>query len=117
MQHTLAEAPEVARQTGFVQRERTFDGAGFFLFLLFGWLANAEAPLGELTQVAQDCAITISASGLSQRFSAECAQFMQAMLERLSRKLMRAAPVDIPLLRRFRAVIVEDSSSVTLPAA
>src|SRR5713101_7390641 len=117
LREMIAEAPEVARQTGFVQRERTFDGAGFFLFLLFGWLANAEAPLEELTQVAQDCAITISGSGLSQRFSAECAQFMQAMLERLSQKLMRAAPVDIPLLRRFGAVIVEDSSSITLPAA
>lgn len=77
----------------------------------------AEASLEELTQVAQDCAITISASGLSQRFTAECAQFMQAMMERLSRKLMRADPVDIPLLRRFRAVIVEESSSITLPAA
>ncbi len=46
LREMIAEAPEVARQTGFVQRERTFDGAGFFLFLLFGWLANAEAPLG-----------------------------------------------------------------------
>jgi hypothetical protein len=117
LQEVIAEAPEVARQTGFVQRERNVHAAEFFLFLLFGWLEHAEAPLEELTQVAQDCAITISASGLSQRFTAECAQFMQAMLERLSRKLMRADPVDIPLLRRFSAVIVEDSSSVTLPAA
>ena len=37
LQEVIAEAPEVARQTGFVQRERNFAGAEFFLFLLFGW--------------------------------------------------------------------------------
>jgi hypothetical protein len=38
------------------------------------------------------------------------------MLERLAQVQMQAECVDIPLLRRFSAVVVEDSSSILLPA-
>ena len=41
---------------------------------------------------------------------------MQRLLERLAEVRMQAEAVDVPLLRRFQRVIVEDSSSVMLPA-
>jgi hypothetical protein len=46
----------------------------------------------------------------------EAAIFMQRVLERLSEVQLQAEAVDVPLLRRFSAVVVEDSSSVLLPA-
>ncbi len=115
LEQVLAEANEVARETGFIRRERNFDGAQFFLLLLFGWLEQADASLDALTQVAQECEVELSAPGLSKRFTGACARFMQAMLERMAAQLMQADPVDIPLLRRFEAVVVEDSSVVGLP--
>ena len=115
LEQVLAEANEVARETGFIRRERNFDGAQFFLLLLFGWLEQADASLDALTQVAQECEVELSAPGLSKRFTPACARFMQAMLSRMAAKLMQADPVDIPLLRRFEAVMVEDSSVVGLP--
>src|SRR5256714_4174297 len=115
LEQVLAEANDVARETGFIQRERNFDGAQFFLLLLFGWLEQADAPLDALTEVAQECEVELSAPGLSKRFTPACARFMQAMLERMAAKLMQADPVDIPLLRRFEAVVVEDSSVVGFP--
>lgn len=115
LKELLAEAGRLARETGFIVRERQIEGAGFFLSLVVGWLENADATLEELTQVFQEGQIEISAPGLSQRFTPEAAQFMRAMLERVTQKVIQAAPVEIKLLRQFRAVIVEDSSSIVLP--
>src|SRR2546423_6931288 len=115
LEQVLAEANDVARETGFIQRERNFDGAQFFLLLLFGWLEQADAPLDALTQVAQECEVELSAPGLSKRFTPACARFMQAMVERMAAKLMQADPVGLPLLRRFEAVGGGDSSVVGLP--
>jgi hypothetical protein len=85
------------------------------LLLVFGWLEQADASLDALPQVAQECEVDLSAPGLSKRFTAACTRFMQAMLQRMAAQLMQADPVDIPLLRRFEAVVVEDSSVVGLP--
>jgi len=111
------DADRLAQETGFIQRQRAFRGAQFAQALVFGWLDQADATLDELTQVAQECEISISAPGLSKRFTAEAAQFLHALLKRLVEKVMAAEPVEVPLLRRFSAVIVEDSSVVTLPTA
>jgi hypothetical protein len=110
------DAPRLARETGFIQRERNFDGSDFAQVLIFGWLQNGEASLDELTQVAQERDVTLSGSGLSQRFTPQCAQFMRLLFERLAQRRIQAQAVEIPLLRRFRAVLIEDSSVITLPA-
>lgn len=117
IKEVVAEAPRLAREAGFIVRERKIDGAGFFSSLVFGWLEKADATLDELTQVFQACHIAISSPGLSKRFTPEAARFMRAMGELLTQKVIQAAPVEIGLLRRFCAVIVEDSSSVVLPAS
>ncbi|HWF04901.1 MAG TPA: IS4 family transposase [Candidatus Angelobacter sp.] len=110
------EANPLARETGFIQRERNFSGAEFAQLLIFGWLQNGQASLEELSQVAQEVEVTLSAPALSQRFTRQCADFMRRLFERLAQKRMRAEAVEIPLLRRFTAVVIEDSSSITLPA-
>src|SRR5438552_16219266 len=82
------DAPRLARETGFIQRERNFDGSDFAQVLIFGWLQNGEASLDELTQVAQERDVTLSGSGLSQRFTPQCAQFMRLLVERLAQRRM-----------------------------
>jgi hypothetical protein len=110
------EACHLARETGFIERERTFDGADFAQSLIFGWLQEPEIRLEGLIQVLGRRQVQLSAPGLSQRFTEACAIFFQRLLERLSAMQMQAEEaVDCALLRRFGAVIVEDSSSVQLP--
>src|SRR5260370_16490528 len=46
------EANELAKETGFVQRERSISGADFAQTLIFGWLQEPEGTLGGRTQTA-----------------------------------------------------------------
>jgi hypothetical protein len=110
------EACRLARETGFIERERSFDGADFAQSLIFGWLQEPQISLDGLIQVLGRREVTLTSSGLSQRFTKECATFFQRLLERLSAMQLQAEKaVDCALLRRFRAVIVEDSSQIQLP--
>ncbi len=109
------DAKRIAREIGFVKRERNLNGADFVQTVVFGWLEKGDASLERLTQVAQEREMTISAPGLSKRFTPQAAILLEKILGRLAQYRMRAEAVEIPLLRRFSAVILEDSSSVTLP--
>jgi hypothetical protein len=106
-----------ARETGFIQRERNFSGADFVQMMAFGHLAHPQSTLDQLTQVAQLEDVQISRSGLQQRFTESAATFLQAVLEDLVEHVLATEPVEVALLKRFTHVILEDSSSIILPAA
>lgn len=110
------EANELAKESGFIQRERVLSGADFAQTLIFGWLSEPEITLDGLTQVAGRRDVQITASGLCQRFTAAAVTFLQRLLERLTQVRLQAEPAPIALLKRFTAVIVEDSSRIGLPA-
>lgn len=109
-------ANQLARETGFVKRQRAITGAGFAQTLILGHLERPDERIDGLVQVLQRREETITASGLSQRFTEEAADLMERLLEEVTAVPLQAEAVDIPLLRRFTAVVVEDSSSVLLPA-
>jgi hypothetical protein len=109
------EADQLAREVGFTQRQRVLSGADFVQTLIWGWLQEPQITLDGLTQVLQRRETSISASGLCQRFTPEAAYLLQRVLERLSAEQMAVEAVDIPLLKPFTAVIVEDSTSIVLP--
>src|SRR5437667_6051736 len=110
------EAAQLARETGFIERERQLSGADFAQILIFGWLQEPELTLDGLSQLAQLREVSISSPGLSHRFTAEAAAFLHAILQRVANQHMRAEAVDIALLRRFWAVLVEDRTQIRLPA-
>ena len=109
------EANQLAKETGFIVRERAFAGADFAQALILGWLQRPDERVEGFVQILERREVSITASGLSQRFTPEAAAFMQRLLERLAEVSMPAEAVDVPLLRRFSAVVVEDSSVVMLP--
>jgi hypothetical protein len=116
LQRTLTQTPErLGRETGFVQRQSKLTATDFVQTVIFAWLQEPDITLDGLTQVLGRRQVSITASGLSQRFGPEAASLMQRMLEELSAQALSSLAVEIPLLRRFSAVIVEDSSSITLP--
>jgi len=110
-------ADHLARRTGFVQRASKLTGAAFAQALVFGWLANPQASVEALAQAAAAVGVTISAQGLDQRFTEAAAVFLEDMLAAAVQTVIAADPVAIPLLERFTAVVLLDSSTLTLPAA
>ena len=94
------ETRQLARETGFIERERAFNGADFAQALILGWLQRPDERLEGFTQILERRDVSITASGLSQRFTQQAALFMERVLERLSEVQMQVEAVDVPLLRR-----------------
>src|SRR2546421_8734774 len=109
------EVEQLAREVGFVKRHVVLSGADFVHSLILGWLQEPEITLDGLTQVLERREVSISAPGLSQRFTPEAATLLQRVLARLCAGQMQVEPVEIALLKQFSAVILEDSSTITLP--
>ena len=109
-------ANRAARATRFVQRRSKLSGAKFVQTLVFGWLANPTATYEELAQTVATLGVRISPQGLEQRFTAAAAQCVERVLQAAVQHVIAAAPVAIPLLQRFTAVYLEDSTQVQLPA-
>jgi len=106
-------AAEAGRTTRFVQRISPLKGATFSQTLMFGFLGNPQATLEELTQTAAALGVEISPQALDQHFTA-AACLHQVLLTAIAR-VITAEPVAIPLLQRFTAVYVQDSSTIVLP--
>ena len=109
-------ATRAAHTTGFGQRRSKLSGAKFVQTLVFGWLATPQATYAELTQTAATLGVRLSPQGLEQRFTAQAAQCVARVLQAAVQQVSAAAPVAIPLLQRFTAIYIQDSTQVQLPA-
>jgi len=110
-------AKHAARATGFVRRRSKLSGAKFVQTLVFGWVANPEATYEELVQTAATLGVPLSPQGLEQRFTEKAAQCGEGVLRAAVQHVIAAAPVAIPLLQRFTAIYLDDSTQVQLPPA
>lgn len=118
MQTVLTDvARQAGRQSGFVQRQSKLDGAGLAQTLVFGFLANPQATWDELAQTAATCGIAITAQGLDERLGPGAAECLRQVLQAAVGSLLRAEPVALPLWQRFNGVYIQDSTTVSLPAA
>lgn len=116
MRNILTEyAERVERGTGFVERASKMGGAEFVQTLSFGWLSNPDATLEELAQAAATIGVKISAQGLDQRFTESGARLLKKVLDEAVTQLFRGEAPALPILKRFSAVYIQDSSVIELP--
>jgi hypothetical protein len=108
----------LARATGCVRRQRKCSGADVVQMLVFGFQQHPQASLEDLASTAEIRDVSVTDTAVDKRFTPACARLLHAILEELTSVVVEAAQdVPIRLLRRFSAVILEDSSSMTLPDA
>src|SRR5882724_6947541 len=111
------DAEDAAAAAGLIRRRRCFSGASFVQTLTFGWLANPQASLDELADLAADLGCSVSPQALDQRFTPAAADCLARVLEAALLRLVQADPVAAPLLQRFGGVYVRDCSTISLPGA
>jgi hypothetical protein len=119
IQTVLCDAPErLERSSGLIQRKRKdkVTGARLAQTLVLGWLSHPGANPGKLIQSAAEVGLNISEKGLRKRMNRRTATFLLDLLEVALAQVVMADPVSLPLLERFSAVCIEDSSTITLPA-
>jgi hypothetical protein len=117
MQQVLSvEADQLGRESSFVQRQSKLGGAELAQTLAFGWLSNPQASLEELTQTAASLGVVITPQGLDQRFTSAAADCLKGVLEAAVKRVVCASsPAALPILQRFPAVYLQDSSIIKLP--
>ena len=91
-------------------------GSSFVQTLVMGYWSNPQATTSDLNQAAGTVGIQISRQGIDQRYGSEAAAVLKRVLEVSMEKMLSVNPVNLPVLRRFNAVRIEDSSTITLPA-
>jgi hypothetical protein len=111
------EVPELARATGAVKRERTkgLDAVTLVSCVIFGFWQDPQLRLSGLAQVAQRREVHVTPSAICQRFTPQTAELLLQVLQRFTQVHLESEAVKTPLLKQFSAVIVEDSSTITLP--
>lgn len=117
METVLNRVPnEIGCSSGFVKRNSKLNPAIFVQTVVLGWLQNPDATLEALTQTAAALGVGITPQGFDQRFGPEAAELLRRILESAVTHVVSADPVAIPVLQRFSAVSVIDSSTISLPS-
>jgi hypothetical protein len=117
IQTVFGAANDLARRTGFVQRvyPGKFDGKSFAATLVLGQIQPGEVSLSQLAHFATHLGVKVTGQGIDERYSQQAAMFLHELLMVSFTQVVAADPVALPLLERFAAVIVEDSSTFSLP--
>jgi hypothetical protein len=116
LQHVFGEvANDLGRRCGVIRRQRQFSGSTLAQTLVFGWLSKPEATVEDLAHQAAVCGVQVSAQSVQERFTPALATFLQQLLAVAVGQAVAGAPAALPLLRRFRGVYVNDSTTITLP--
>jgi hypothetical protein len=104
-------AETAARASGFIRRRRKITGAGFVRSLVLGWMADPDAKIEDLA-----APLGVADQSLQERFNDRAVDCLRRVLAAAMGYLFEARPETIPLLRRFTAVAIDDSTAVALPA-
>jgi hypothetical protein len=117
IQTVFEQANVIGRRTGFVQRVSTnkFDGKRFAATLALGHMQPGEVSLSGLAQFASHLGVQVSAQGVDERYGQLAAKFLYEVLQVAMSQVVASDPVALPLLERFAGIVVEDSSTFSLP--
>jgi hypothetical protein len=112
-----AQANQLAREAGVIQRERVLSGARLVQLLAFGWLTNSHGGPSHVARFAGSLGLKLSKQAIEERFTMRTTDWLLAVVRRGGPPLVCAEAASIPLLRRFPAMLIEDGSTISLPAS
>lgn len=112
---TLAE--QVAKAHPVILRQRKFTAATLARTFILGFLAKPSCSDEELAQVAALCGVEVTTQAIEQRHTPRLAAFLEVLFREATRHLVGSRKVLAPLLQRFTAVWLLDSTTVSLPDA
>lgn len=120
MQTLLTATTEAtAAQLAFVKRadRAKFSPSTLVQTLVYGWLANPTASVGQLAQMAARLGVDVSPQAIDRRFTLATATLLQQVLAASMETAIAADPVALPILQRFTSVRIHDSTTIGLPDA
>ena len=110
-------AEETARDYPVVLRRRKFTTATLAQTFILGFLAKPRASDEELAQTAALRGAEVTAQAVEQRQTMRLAKFLEALFRRATQCIVKSQTSLAPLLDRFAAVLILDSTTTALPDA
>jgi len=105
----------IGRLTGVIQRQRKFSGASLLRMVVLTVLKSPKAQTDDFVATAAQLGVPVTPQAVEKRFTAKLIAFLRAGLEHVLEHAVAAEPAAIPLLERFSAVEIGDSTTITLP--
>jgi hypothetical protein len=105
----------IGRDTGVIQRQRKFSGATLFQTMVLTFMKSPQASLPQFVATAAQVGVRVTPEAVEKRFTDNLISFLHDGLHHVLRHAVKADPVALPLLQRFTAVEIGDSTTVTLP--
>lgn len=110
-------AEQVGAEQHFSRRPdlAKFSASTLVQTLVFGWLAHPDATIEQLAQTAARLGVDVSAQAIDQRFTLQTATLLRSVLLRSVEQAIATQPAALPILQRFSAVYLQDSTTIVLP--
>jgi hypothetical protein len=116
MQTVLTDkANKAAHDSGFCQRASALGGATFVQAAVFACLAKPLPTLSDFTQKAAAVGCVVKPQAFDQRFTACAADCLRLVLAEAVAQVIVSQPPLVPLLQRFTALAIQDSTTLVLP--
>lgn len=109
------QADQLARETGFVQRQSPITGAAFAQMLVFGFLNEPEASGSDLQQTLGLQNIHVSNQAIEERMTPQAATFLQCLCEAVVGLALSGEPTHLPVFQRFNGIFLQDGTVIGLP--
>ena len=105
----------IGRETGVIQRQRKFSGASLLKMLVLTVMKTPRPTTDDFVATAALLGVNVTPEAVEKRFTEKRVAHLRASLEQVVKSVVAAAPVAGSLLDKFTAVVIGDSTTVTLP--
>jgi len=106
---------QIGRRTGVIQRLRKFSGSTLLKTLVLTSWKSPNAKPEQFASTAAQLGVTVTPQAIAKRFSPGLIAFLRESLRHVLEQAVTATPAMVPLMRRFAAVEIGDSTTITLP--
>lgn len=110
-----SELDALGRESGVIQRQRKFSGSSLFKTIVLTVMKSPNAKTDEYVVTAARLGVPVTAEAIEKRFTDRLIVFLRRGLEQVMGQAIVVDPAVTPLLEKFPAIDVGDSTTVTVP--
>lgn len=108
-------AAEAGRESRVIERQRKFTALSLARTFVLGFLHKPDASDEELARVAAQSGAAVTPQAIDQRHTPKLVAFLEGLFRRAIRVVVGSDRVLAPILERFAAVTLLDSTTIALP--
>lgn len=110
-----SKAEETAEASGLIKRRRKFSGSTLLSTFVLGFLRKPKATSEDLARTAAELGVGVTPQAVRKRYGPDLVESLRNLFDAGVTEAIAGEARSIPLLRKFTAVDIGDSSTIGLP--